>query len=34
VEGGGELVSIAAGLAYIGAEPDLDTWSQRALDAA
>jgi hypothetical chaperone protein len=34
VEGGGELVSIAAGLAYIGAEPDLDAWSQRALDAA
>jgi hypothetical chaperone protein len=34
VEGGGELVSIATGLAYIGAEPDLDAWSQRALDAA
>ncbi|HTX50020.1 MAG TPA: Hsp70 family protein [Caulobacteraceae bacterium] len=34
VEGGGELVSIAAGLAYIGAEPDLDVWSQRAVDVA
>jgi hypothetical chaperone protein len=29
VEGGGELVSIASGLAYIGAEPDLDAWTER-----
>ncbi len=28
LEGGGELVSIASGLAYIGLEPDLDHWSQ------
>jgi hypothetical chaperone protein len=27
VEGGGELVSIASGLAYIGAEANLDAWS-------
>jgi hypothetical chaperone protein len=30
VEVGGELISIASGLAYIGAEPDLDRWSERA----
>lgn len=30
VEGGGELVSIAAGLAYMGAERDIDQWTQRA----
>ena len=30
VEGGGELVSIATGLAYMGAERDLDQWTQRA----
>jgi hypothetical chaperone protein len=30
LEGGGELVSIASGLAYMGAERDLDQWSQRA----
>ncbi len=30
VEGGGELVSIATGLAYMGAERDLDQWSERA----
>ena len=29
VEVGGELISIASGLAYIGAEPDLDRWSER-----
>ena len=29
VEVGGELISIAAGLAYIGAEADLDRWSRR-----
>jgi len=29
LEGGGELVSIASGLAYIGLEPDLDAWSRR-----
>jgi len=29
LEGGGELVSIASGLAYIGLQPDLDAWSQR-----
>ena len=28
LEGGGELVSIASGLAYIGLEPDLEHWSQ------
>jgi hypothetical chaperone protein len=27
IEGGGELVSIASGLAYIGAEADIDAWS-------
>jgi hypothetical chaperone protein len=30
IEGGGELVSIASGLAYIGAEADLDAWSETA----
>ena len=30
IEYGGELVSIAAGLAYIGAEADLDMWCERA----
>src|SRR5580658_6994108 len=30
LEGGGELVSIASGLAYMGAERDLDQWSVRA----
>jgi hypothetical chaperone protein len=30
VEGGGELVSIASGLAYMAAARDLDQWSQRA----
>jgi hypothetical chaperone protein len=30
LEGGGELVSIASGLAYMGAERDLDQWSARA----
>jgi hypothetical chaperone protein len=30
IEGGAELVSIASGLAYIGAEPDLDAWTQAA----
>ncbi len=30
VEFGGELISIASGLAYIGAEPDLDRWSEPA----
>jgi hypothetical chaperone protein len=30
LEGGGELVSIASGLAYIGAEADLDAWCERA----
>jgi len=30
LEGGGELVSIASGLAYMGAERGLDQWSQRA----
>ena len=30
VEVGGELISIASGLAYIGAEPDLDRWSEVA----
>ena len=29
VEVGGELISIASGLAYIGAEADLDRWSER-----
>jgi hypothetical protein len=27
IEGGGELVSIASGLAYIGAESESDAWS-------
>jgi hypothetical chaperone protein len=30
IEGGGELVSIASGLAYIGAEAELDAWSETA----
>jgi hypothetical chaperone protein len=30
LEGGGELVSIASGLAYMGVERDLDQWSRRA----
>ena len=30
LEGGGELVSIASGLAYMGAERDLDQWTERA----
>jgi hypothetical chaperone protein len=30
IEGGGELVSIASGLAYIGAEDNLDAWSTPA----
>jgi hypothetical chaperone protein len=30
LEGGSELVSIASGLAYIGAERDLDQWSHQA----
>jgi hypothetical chaperone protein len=34
IEGGSELVSIAAGLALIGAEPDLDVWSSPVLDVA
>jgi hypothetical chaperone protein len=29
LQGGGELVSIASGLAYMGAERDLDQWSER-----
>ena len=29
IEGGGELVSIASGLAYMGATPDLDQWTMR-----
>ena len=29
LESGGELVSIATGLAYLGLEPDLDVWSER-----
>ena len=34
IEGGGELVSIASGLAYMGAERDLDQWTrQGGLDA-
>ena len=33
IEGGSELVSIASGLAYIGAETGLDAWTQRAIDA-
>jgi len=28
LQGGGELVSIASGLAYMGLESDLDRWSQ------
>jgi hypothetical chaperone protein len=31
LESGGELVSIASGLAYIGADPDLDRWCERAV---
>jgi hypothetical chaperone protein len=34
VEGGGELVSIATGLAYMGAERDLDQWTQGATTLA
>ncbi|MGA0602931.1 Hsp70 family protein [Caulobacter sp. KR2-114] len=30
LEGGGELVSIASGLAYMGLERDLDGWTERA----
>ena len=30
IETGGELISIASGLAYIAAEPDLDLWTQPA----
>jgi hypothetical chaperone protein len=30
LEGGGELVSIASGLAYMGLEADLDHWTMRA----
>lgn len=30
LEGGAELVSIASGLAYMGAEEDLDAWTERA----
>jgi hypothetical chaperone protein len=30
LEGGGELVSIASGLAYIGLEADLEQWCERA----
>jgi len=30
LESGGELVSIASGLAYIGAGPDLDRWCEKA----
>ena len=30
LEGGGELVSIASGLAYMGLERDLDAWTERA----
>ncbi len=29
LESGGELVSIASGLAYMGVQPDLDAWCQR-----
>jgi len=29
LESGGELVSIASGLAYIGAQPDLDRWCEQ-----
>ena len=31
LEGGGELVSIASGLAYMGVERDLDQWTTRAV---
>ena len=34
LEGGGELVSIASGLAYMGLERDLDSWTERATAAA
>ena len=30
IETGGEFESIAAGLALIGREPDLDLWSEKA----
>jgi hypothetical chaperone protein len=30
LEGGGELISIASGLAYIGLESELDAWTERA----
>jgi hypothetical chaperone protein len=30
LEGGGELVSIASGLAWMGAERDLEAWTERA----
>ena len=30
LESGGELVSIASGLAYIGAQPDLERWCEKA----
>ena len=30
LESGGELVSIASGLALIGGEADLDQWTERA----
>ena len=30
LEAGGELVSIATGLALMAAEPDLETWTSRA----
>lgn len=32
LEGGGELVSIASGLAFMGAERDLDAWTTRVTD--
>ena len=34
LESGGELVSIASGLAYMGAQADLDSWCERAPSAA
>ncbi len=34
LQGGGELVSIASGLAYMGQEADLDLWTVRASGAA
>jgi hypothetical chaperone protein len=30
LESGGELISIASGLAYMGREADLDQWCERA----